>query len=206
MTETAKDKKDITAKKQDVLEAAERVFSKHGYAAARMEDVAAEAGVSKGSVYNYFKSKQEMFMEVFHFSQINDRELFDKIVNSNISSREKILKIIETVLKRFDAHRNIGKLLMEFWATAGRDEFAGFNEVLNNLYSDYLAVLEELISQGQSSGEMEVMTTPKMSARMLVAFLDGLGMQKLIGVGGEWNKQDYAEITEAINRIMGQNR
>lgn len=207
MSDNGKDKKDLAAKKMGILAAAERVFSRHGYAATRMEDISREAGVSKGNVYNYFKSKQQIFTEVFLYSQTKDREVYDEIISSTaISAREKVLRIIETVLNRFSARDHIGKLLLEFWASAGREDFSEINEVVNSLYSKYLDALESIIAQGQSRGELSVMTTPRMSARMLVAFLDGLGLQKLLGFGGDWSSQDYAEIKDTIDRIMGKSR
>ncbi|HNX26388.1 MAG TPA: TetR/AcrR family transcriptional regulator [Phycisphaerae bacterium] len=199
-----KDKKDLNSRKMELLDAAERVFSRHGYAATRMDDIAAEANVSKGSVYNYFRSKQEIFKEVFLYSQTKDSEIYDEIMNSpTLPVREKILKIIQTAFTRFDTKSHIGKLLMEFWALAGREETRGMNDVINELYRKYIKVIEDIIAQGQSCGELSRFTTPNMSARMLVAFLDGLGLQKILGIGGDWSLQDYAEISNTIDRIMG---
>lgn len=49
---------------QQILEAALSVFSEHGIAAAKLEEIAARAGVSKGTIYLYFQSKEELFKEV----------------------------------------------------------------------------------------------------------------------------------------------
>ncbi len=49
---------------QEVLEAARRIFARLGYAAANVEEIAKEAGMAKGTVYLYFKSKEEVFLAV----------------------------------------------------------------------------------------------------------------------------------------------
>jgi AcrR family transcriptional regulator len=49
------------ARPQEILSAALRVFAKNGFAAARIDDIAAEAGIAKGTVYLYFDSKEAMF-------------------------------------------------------------------------------------------------------------------------------------------------
>src|SRR5688500_16252429 len=49
------------ARPQEILNAALRVFAKKGFAAARIDDIAAEAGIAKGTVYLYFDSKEAMF-------------------------------------------------------------------------------------------------------------------------------------------------
>jgi AcrR family transcriptional regulator len=51
---------------QELLEAALLLFAQHGYAHTRLDDVAAQAGVSKGTVYLYFASKQDLFEAVVH--------------------------------------------------------------------------------------------------------------------------------------------
>ena len=53
------------AKHDAILAAAEKVFNGSGYAATTMEMVAVEAGISKGSLYNYFQSKEDLFKQVF---------------------------------------------------------------------------------------------------------------------------------------------
>lgn len=52
-----------TERPQELLDAALQVFAEHGLARARVEDIAARAGVSKGTVYLYFDSKEELFRE-----------------------------------------------------------------------------------------------------------------------------------------------
>jgi AcrR family transcriptional regulator len=53
----------VTRKKHDaILDAARAVFSRDGYAASSVDDVAAEAGIAKGTVYLYFKSKEDLYL------------------------------------------------------------------------------------------------------------------------------------------------
>ncbi|MDH7498134.1 MAG: helix-turn-helix domain-containing protein, partial [Syntrophomonadaceae bacterium] len=51
-------------KRQLILEAAARVFSQRGYHQAKVEEIAAAAGVGKGTVYEYFDSKLELFQQM----------------------------------------------------------------------------------------------------------------------------------------------
>ena len=48
-----------------ILDAAEAVFASHGFAATTIDAVAAKAGIAKGSIYNYFPSKEALFEQVF---------------------------------------------------------------------------------------------------------------------------------------------
>jgi AcrR family transcriptional regulator len=55
----------IEGRRQELLDAAARYFCAHGYDAASMRDIAAEAGILVGSIYHHFSSKEELFIEVF---------------------------------------------------------------------------------------------------------------------------------------------
>jgi TetR/AcrR family transcriptional regulator, cholesterol catabolism regulator len=63
---------------QDVLEAAIRVFHKKGYASASIQDVAAEVGVLKGSLYHYIDSKEDLLARIFEDSAGHFTEMLDE--------------------------------------------------------------------------------------------------------------------------------
>src|SRR5260370_32050902 len=65
-TETARWRRRKDARPQEILEAALSVFAEKGFAAARMEQIAARAGVSKGTIYLYFDSKEAVFRALVH--------------------------------------------------------------------------------------------------------------------------------------------
>ena len=60
------------ARREQILEAAGRVFAEQGFHASKMKDVAVAAGVSNGTVYNYFKSKDEVLKALMH--RLNETE------------------------------------------------------------------------------------------------------------------------------------
>jgi AcrR family transcriptional regulator len=64
-------------RRQSILAAAEKVFGDCGYAATTMEAVADKAGISKGSIYNYFKNKHDLFKSLFTgaFQIVQDESL-----------------------------------------------------------------------------------------------------------------------------------
>ncbi|HVX31500.1 MAG TPA: TetR/AcrR family transcriptional regulator [Solirubrobacterales bacterium] len=66
-------------RRQDVLEAAVRVFHKKGYASASIQDVADEVGVLKGSLYHYIDSKEDLLARIFEDSADHFMELLDEV-------------------------------------------------------------------------------------------------------------------------------
>ena len=61
-------------KRERILAAAERIFARHGFFAARVSEIAKEAGVADGTIYLYFKSKDDLLISLFEarMRQVND--------------------------------------------------------------------------------------------------------------------------------------
>src|SRR5690348_12798301 len=61
-------------KRERILDAAERIFARHGFFAAKVSDVAKEAGVADGTIYLYFKSKDDLLISLFErrMQQVNE--------------------------------------------------------------------------------------------------------------------------------------
>src|ERR1700754_5260656 len=60
-------------KRERILDAAERIFARHGFFAARVSEIAKEAGVADGTIYLYFKSKDDLLISLFEhrMKQVN---------------------------------------------------------------------------------------------------------------------------------------
>ncbi len=85
-------------KRDAILDAALGVFAKRGFAAARISDIAAEAGVGKGTVYLYFDSKEDLLLGVLE-SYVDDMlAMIDELALSGISPREGIRVFFEAAL------------------------------------------------------------------------------------------------------------
>jgi AcrR family transcriptional regulator len=85
-------------KRHAILDAALRVFAKHGYASARISDVAAAAGVGKGTVYLYFTSKENLLMEVFESRVKQILSMIDELVVSRVAPREGLRAFFDAAL------------------------------------------------------------------------------------------------------------
>ena len=72
--------------KDQILEAAMKVFVKNGYAQTRMEDIAEVAGLSKGAIYHHYKSKKELFLSLIDYWE---EYFFFKVFFNKDSSSKK---------------------------------------------------------------------------------------------------------------------
>ena len=81
-------------RKTQLLEAAQRVFSRQGFHAATVSDVAAEAGVSQGTVYHYFDSKESLLLAVFtQWCQENLRDEIEHALQAEPTAAGKLALI-----------------------------------------------------------------------------------------------------------------
>jgi AcrR family transcriptional regulator len=109
---------------QAILDAAEVVFATQGLQAARMEDIAARAGVAVGTLYNYFKDRQTLVTSLLAYRHQQVIELFDQAVAAGVDQRfdELLLGVLGLLLRHFDQHRAFFVVLIQSEAELGRRE------------------------------------------------------------------------------------
>lgn len=85
---------DSPDKYRQIIDAAERVFGEHGYALARMDTIAEQAGVAKGTVYLYFESKQDLFASV-----VEDRvNQFVDLIKNELGKAQNPTEVVRTLI------------------------------------------------------------------------------------------------------------
>jgi AcrR family transcriptional regulator len=103
----------VTERKHDaILDAARTVFSRDGYAASSVEDVAAEAGIGKGTVYLYFKSKEELYVAAL----ARDIRVFTDKAREEMEGvptlREKVAALLRVRLEYCRAHEDFLRIYL----------------------------------------------------------------------------------------------
>jgi|GEM_PF-2889611 len=86
-------------KRDLIVEAARKTFVDKGYTAATIEDISRSGNISKGTFYNYFKSKEEIFVHILNLDVRERREKFEKILNLDLSLKKKYRYICREYLK-----------------------------------------------------------------------------------------------------------
>lgn len=97
----------------EILKAARKVFTQKGYAAARMEDIATEAGINRALLHYYFRNKDRMFDMIFE-QRIG--EFFSglaSIMNSNLDLMKKISAIVEHDIAMITAQPDLPIFIMQ---------------------------------------------------------------------------------------------
>ncbi|NMB55580.1 MAG: TetR/AcrR family transcriptional regulator [Leptolinea sp.] len=137
-------------RKEQIIQAAVRVFSRKGIEAARMEEIASEARLSIGGVYWYYRSKEEVLLAVTNWLLEEDRRLIEKMTGSQGTVKERLLVYIDGYVEVFEQNQ---RLLDELFALASQNP-----EIQRCLQADYLSFQEalvNLIGQGRERGELK---------------------------------------------------
>ncbi len=92
---------------QTILEAAGKVFTRVGFAAARMEDIAREAGINRSLLHYYFRSKQRMFDLIFEENLKMFYSNFLRIMASHDALETKIRRLVETEIDMLLQHQDL---------------------------------------------------------------------------------------------------
>ncbi|MDX1803787.1 MAG: TetR/AcrR family transcriptional regulator [Alcanivorax sp.] len=168
---------DKAAKRQQLVRAAARVFAQQGFSNTSMASVAQAAAVSKGSLYDYFDSKEALFQAVFaDYASSLMAQLAPALTAA--SPLEQLQALINGAVEQLQADLSLYPLTLEFWACAGsgtqrqifRDAMARFYQAMRNLLTD-------VIERGQQAGQFRHAGDASAMATIIVAALDGLMLQ-----------------------------
>ena len=100
----------IPKKKQLLLEAATKMFAELGFHDVKLGDVAKKAGVAKGTIYTYFKSKDTFFCDCIFDAVIRFNETIQEVIYSQLSYKDKLRELIKL---QFDFYKKSGTLIKQ---------------------------------------------------------------------------------------------
>jgi TetR/AcrR family fatty acid metabolism transcriptional regulator len=176
-----------------ILRAAMAVFARSGFAQARMEDIAQEAGLAKATLYLYFPGKDEVIAALL---QQYFAAAFDDLAalrGAPGSLRARLGDWSERRIAELEAEAAYLGIGYEFFAVAARQPAA--REVLRGYYSRYRGELTALLAEGAAPG-----ASPPDLAAALVAFYEGLTMLWMLEPEGVELRRVTAQ---ALDRLLG---
>lgn len=167
------------AKKRRIIEAAARVFARKGYSGTVMADIAEGAQIGKGTLYEYFRSKEALFFAVFQWYVDKSRaEAKVNLAALGTSASERLRLCSRTLLTAWGDLRDIYSLTMEFWAASTSSPHKDrFKQAFRNGYREYRALLAALIREGIARGEFREDLPVESVAAALVGMWDALLLQ-----------------------------
>ena len=181
-----------------ILESSIKLFSERGFNAASVDDICAEAEISKGAFYHHFGSKQALFLALLD-------GWLKTIDNAIEASKGKTAP--ETFMQMTDAFPYIFEtagdhlpMFMEFWLQASRDEKIWQASIAP--YHRYHKYFTSLIKKGVDEGSF-VNVDPQIASRLIISAAMGLLLQGLLDPkGAKWEKVARESTTLLLNSLV----
>ena len=158
----------VADKREAILRAATRVFARNGYFNAKVADVASEAGVADGTVYLYFKSKEEILHSIFDRSVEEAIQAGRKELETVSDPREKLRRIARLHLERLGADRDLAIVFQVELrgSTKFMEEFSAAG------FAEYLGMIRTVFAEGQKAGAFRAELNANIVAKVLFGALD----------------------------------
>jgi TetR/AcrR family transcriptional regulator, fatty acid metabolism regulator protein len=159
-------------KRERILAAAERVFARRGFFASRVSEIAKDAGVADGTIYLYFKSKDDLLISLFENRMKQVNAALRAAIANEASTLVRLRAFIKTYLQLIhDEPAATEVLTIEL-----RQSNKFMKEYENAEFADFLRMLGGLIAKGQEAGELDDNVPSHIAARMIFGMLDELAL------------------------------
>jgi AcrR family transcriptional regulator len=158
-------------RRTQILDAAEKVFAEQGFSQARMDDIVAESGLSKGALYWYYKSKDAIIMALMDRVFISEMKAAEALIGLDSPVEERIRTYMRAAvrdIRHFEHFMNLG---YEFVALATRR--SDVREKIKGYYATYTDILTEIIQEGIDRGELRAVD-PVQVAISIIGVYEGI--------------------------------
>ncbi|MCS6858173.1 MAG: TetR/AcrR family transcriptional regulator, partial [Sandaracinaceae bacterium] len=157
-------------KRERILRAAIRVFAKKGFYAARVSEIAKTARVADGTIYLYFRNKEEILISLFESRIELLNQALRAIVEEKLPFEERFFKMLETQFGAFEGQPDLAEVV----TVNLRQSTTFLKQYAAPRFTEYLDIMASLVSDGQKQGVVRNDISPRFVARALWGALDGL--------------------------------
>lgn len=159
---------------QKILDASLELFGTVGYQSTSMSQIAGKAGVSKGLIYNYFESKEDLLKSMIaRLSEVGEQMIGDVMSDD---PRETLIQLIRATFKWLRKNEKLNRLI--FSMITQIDQFDFIHELADAKMKEYVVFLEDLLEKINFPNH-------RTEARILATLFDGIGVQFMV------LKEDY---------------
>jgi TetR/AcrR family fatty acid metabolism transcriptional regulator len=152
---------------EKMLEAAAALFGTQRFHEVRMEDIAAAAGVGKGTIYRYFSDKEDLYLALLERASKQMHERLEKAIRNIKGANDKLRAIVSAIISFFDEQPHLLSLIQRAEVLRG-PEFPW-----KKTRQEMLKLVTGLLEEGNAQGEISA-RDPELVALLLLAGLRGV--------------------------------
>ena len=165
-------------KRSRLVQAAIPVFAKYTFREAKMNDVAISADVGKGTLYEYFESKDELFLEIFKMWFSTLEEQIHDVVNAIDDPGKQLITFYEQYFATIEKYSDTYYIYFDFWTELVRNPKISSQEI-KDVYQSLRSLVAGILEDGVSLGIFKKLD-PQVKSIQLLSIVDGLLLQWLM--------------------------
>ena len=167
-------------KRKRILEAAVKVFARKGYFAARVSEIARKAGVADGTIYLYFRSKEDILVKLFDEVMAEHVHQMREALRGLANTPERLRAIALRHLRVLGGNRDLAVVFQ----VELRQSTQFMERFTASWLQDYFALLNEVMEEGQRNGSLREDLNRKVATKAFFGALDEMVTSWIIGGKG----------------------
>ena len=181
-------------KPQQIIEAAIRVFARNGYYHSRVSDIAREAGIASGTIYLYFRTKDDILVTLFREKMAAWVEFVRREITGEADAVARLRKLVLLHFSVLEQHPDLAEVV-QVELRQGHKFFRGASA---HEVSAYFALIQSILEEGMAAGQIRGDVSAKIATKMLFGAMDQMATSWVLGKRG----YRLAEAADAVATIF----
>jgi TetR/AcrR family transcriptional regulator, fatty acid metabolism regulator protein len=177
-----------------IIDAAVVVIAENGYHQAQVSKIAKQAGVADGTIYLYFKNKEDILISLFEEKMGSFIEKIDEMIAGKQSATEKLLMMIEAHFRNLSDDHHMAIVTQLELRQSNKELRLRINDVLKG----YLQVIDRIIIEGKETGEFSSDLDVRLARQMIFGTIDETVTSWVMNEV----KYDLAALASPVHRLL----
>ncbi|MGG3987582.1 TetR/AcrR family transcriptional regulator [Bacillus smithii] len=168
-------------KYHQIIDAAVITIAENGYHQTQVSKIAKQAGIADGTIYLYFKNKEDILISLFQEKMANFIEKIKEVIAGKQTAAEKIFMMIENHFRILSQNPKLAVVTQLELRQSNQE----LRRRINNVLKEYLDFIEQILREGVESGEFAPDLDTRLARQMLFGTIDEIATTWVM------NKQKY---------------
>ncbi len=178
-------------RREKIIEAAVKVFARKGFYNANVKDVAQQAGVADGTIYLYFKNKDDLLISLFEDKMENILERFKRALKKITDPLDQLKTFIKVYFDLIEEDKE----LSEVFQVELRQSSKFLKDYHNQKFADYLNILSSILDKGKKDRFFRSNLNTKITTLIIFGAIDEVARQWILGADSKYSLKEAAEQT-----------